>query len=706
MKPHHVLAAVLVLAFAPLFACADAAVKWRHIPGLAGPAHAGMQLGDFDGNGRKELVATAWGRESFGFNADQMLVVHQPFNGPGSEIRRTHLSLWKEGFTSSIVLITRPGRKDALMTTIQPAGGPATMLLLSGIPLQVEREIPVPLGFRPWLVADIDVDGDQEVVGLIHQSNGNGTALVVIDFASGAVSWEQTISALSVATIQLDDDAALELILSGTPGHIVDGATQAIEVTYPAGFGRFLAVGNFDLDPQTQEFITSEGWYNPQIFRGRPFSPIGEVQAEFGGAILAHDINNDGTTDLVIGSNQNGPLRIMDPVTGATLLSMTPSVGGGTSGLTIGDIDGLPGDELAFSAGLGSTDSDGLYVYTLPDLVNLHFSADVASPHSSTLLADVDADGAEEALFVGSTSDGTYSGPRVYILDGETGLLRNNPRLVDTFHVPFVAPAGLFASQLDEDPQLEIGVGLNQSGFSPAVGLLDGHFLNSEWSSNAASFRSLDTVIADLAGNGASKIVGATVDARLFVLNPETGLSEWSSEPLSQFSANALAVGNIDGDAAAEMVISIGGETYAFDGVTKLLEWSMSTASPIKGWQIWGTGADCRLAAWVGMAMIVYRCSDRSIVDSISLPSTSVSGQVIDKTQLLVAVANDGRLQVIKPGTGTIYSSPYFGVGLGTANRGFIRATGPGCFEALMGSNAQVVRFDFDLDDLHGDGFE
>ena len=200
------LAALLALACAQLFAVADAAVKWRYIPGLAGPGHAGMQIGDFDGNGSKELVATAWGRESFGYTADQMLVVHQPVAGPGSEIRRTHLSLWKDGFSSSIKLIARPGRKDALMTAIQPVGGPATLLLLSGIPLQVEREIAIPFGFRPSLITDIDVDGDQEIVGLIHESNGSGVALVVIDFESGEVSWTKPISALSITTLQLDAD--------------------------------------------------------------------------------------------------------------------------------------------------------------------------------------------------------------------------------------------------------------------------------------------------------------------------------------------------------------------------------------------------------------------------------------------------------------------------------------------------------------------
>jgi len=699
------LATALLLAFAQLFAVADAAVKWQHIPGLAGPGHAGMQLGDFDGNGSKELVATAWGGESFGFTPDQMLVVHQPFAGPGSEIRRTHLSVWKDAF-SSIKLISRPGGKDALMTSIHPSGGPSTVLLLSGIPLQIEREIAVPSAFRPSLIADIDSDGDQEIVGLIHESNGNGVALVAIDFLSGAVSWTKPISALSLTTIQLDADPALEIVLSGTPGHIVDGATQAIEVNYPAGFGRYLVVGNFDLDPQTQEFIASEGWFNPQIFRGRPFSPIGEVPADFGGSLLARDINNDGITDLVIGSNQSGPLRIMNTVTGAVLLSITPGLGG-TSGLVVGDIDGLPGDELAFSAGLGSTNSDGVGIYTVPNLFQLYFSRDDHGPHSTTLLADVNADGAEDAVFVGSTRDNSYSGPRVYILDGATGVLRDSPRLIDSNHVPFDSAAGIFARQLDADPQLEIGVGISQSGFSAGVGLVDGQFMISEWGPNAASFRAVDTVVADLAGTGAQRIVVATADARLRVLNSATGVSEWSSDSLSQLSATALAVANIDGDAAAEMIISIGSTTHAFDGVTRALEWTLSTASPIKGLQTWGSGSDCRIGGWVGMAMIVYRCSDRSIVDSVSLPSTSSYGRVINPAQMLVAAVNDGRLQVIKPGTGTVYTSPYFGVGLGAANRGFIRETEAGRrYEALMGTHAQVIRFDIDLDELQIDGFE
>jgi len=702
------LAALLVLAFAQLFSGADAAVKWQYIPGISGPGHAGMLVGDFDGNGSTELVATAWGQESFSFNSDQMLVVHQPFNGPGSEIRRTHVSLWKEGFAGPIRLLTRRGRGDALIAVVQPNSGPGTLLFLSGIPLQVEREVTVPAGFRPTLVADLDGNGSREILGFVHETYyGPGVALTAIDLETGALAWSRTYGGNSLAALQLDADPALEIVLTGTPGRIVDGATRDVEVDYPAGFGRSIAVGNFDLNSSSQEFITTEGSANPIIFRGTPFAPIGEVPVgSFGGItrVLARDINNDGITDLVVGSS-SGPVRVFDPVTGAVLGSF-PTPDPGTSALAAGNMDGLPGDELAFSIGLDSTGPDSLSIVSTSGQTR-HYSVDEGGPYSPTLLADVDADGDDEALFVVTSRTASYSGPSLVTLNGANGDLLHSSRMSSSFNLNFQTVSGLIADQLDADAALEIGIGLVNGGSSPGMILMDGGLMQPQWGQNTL-FSSVDAVVADLTGSGPLKIVVATGDARVVVLQSATGSHEWASVRLSQFgSSTALATANIDADPALEMIVAVGSATYAFDGATRLLEWSMVTATPIDGLQVLGSGPDCQIAGWVRLAMVLYRCSDRTIIDSISLPTDGVFARVINPEPILVAAVSDGRLSVIKSGTGTIYTSPYLGAELGTGNRGTIRETEPGRrYDVLMGSNAQVVRFDFDLDHLHIDGFE
>lgn len=38
---------------------------------------------------------------------------------------------------------------------------------------------------------------------------------------------------------------------------------------------------------------------------------------------------------------------------------------------------------------------------------------------------------------------------------------------------------------------------------------------------------------------------------------------------------------------------------------------ALSTGSPIKGLQVWGTGADCRIAGWADMAMTFIAAATR-----------------------------------------------------------------------------------------------
>jgi hypothetical protein len=705
MRLHAALAALLALVSAQPFLKTYAAVQWQYIPGISGPGHAGMVVGDFDGNNVTELAVTAYGQESFSFNPDQMLVVHRPVNGPGTEIRRTHASLWEEQFTVRIMLLPRPGAADALIAVVQSLSGLDTLWILSGIPLSIEREFSVPTGFRPTLVADVDGNGSREILGLVHETySGPGVALTAIDLTTGALEWSRPIIANSIAALQLDADPALEIVLTGTPGRVVDGATGLVEIDYPAGFGPLIAVGNFDLDLQSQEFVTGGDSSNPKLFRGTPFSLIGEVPASSVTGILARDINSDGITDLVVSRN-TGPVQVFDPVTGTVLVSF-PAAGLGGYALAAGNIDGLPGDEVAISNGLGSTEPDSLFIGSTTGQT-LHHSVDEGGPYSTALLADIESDGDEEALFVVSTNMADYIGPSLVVLDAANGDFLHTARMSSSFSLSFNSVSALIADQLDADHQLEIGIGLQHGGFSPGMILMDGELLQPQWGQNT-SYRTVDAVVADLTGLGPRKIVAATGDARLAVIDSLTGANEWRSVALAQFgTATALTVANIDTDPAAEMIISIGSATYAFDGVTRFLEWSMSTGSPINGLQVWGSGADCRIAGWVGLAMVIYRCSDRSIVNSISLPANSVYGRVINTDQGLVAVACNGRLEIIKPDGGTIYSSPYLGAALGTGNRGVIREVETGRrYEALMGTNARVLRFDFDLDLLHVDGFE
>ena len=72
--------------------------------------------------------------------------------------------------------------------------------------------------------------------------------LVAYSLTSGAQLWSAPVGTSYYASLhvaQLDADPALEIVLSGMPGTIVDGATRATEWAYKDGFAQLLEHGRF-----------------------------------------------------------------------------------------------------------------------------------------------------------------------------------------------------------------------------------------------------------------------------------------------------------------------------------------------------------------------------------------------------------------------------------------------------------------------------
>lgn len=228
-----------------------------------------------------------------------------------------------------------------------------------------------------------------------------------------------------------------------------------------------------------------------------------------------------------------------------------------------------------------------------------------------------------------------------------------------------------------------------------------------QWTPNQTNFGSIDMLAADPLSDGSPELVAATQDSLLAIIDPANGALLWNSIALTQGAAYALAVANVDSDSAPEMLIAAGSGVYAFDGATRLLDWSLNSTGGVRGLQVRGSGADCRIGTWEPAALVIRRCSDRSIVDTAEVPADSLYVHVLDEQGRLVAVTEAGRLQVFEAGRGRIFQTPYYSYHLGDRNKGAIRTLTPGrVYDALFGTSQQVIRFQFDLDDLHRDGFE
>jgi hypothetical protein len=188
--------------------------------------------------------------------------------------------------------------------------------------------------------------------------------------------------------------------------------------------------------------------------------------------------------------------------------------------------------------------------------------------HSGLHIADLDGDGDSEML-VGSALIGTYQA--VYVLS------RSGSTYQQSWVYPFdVGRADTYGDDIQAVTSADIdGDSRHEIYFSKGGELirLDGV---ARREAARAELRCRGLEVADLDGNGSQELVCLNTargyqyetEGRIVVLNASTLAELWSTPQLSV--GRALAIGNVDGDAALEIVTSGG---LVFDGSTHLNQW-------------------------------------------------------------------------------------------------------------------------------------
>ncbi|HEY4634888.1 MAG TPA: VCBS repeat-containing protein, partial [Candidatus Limnocylindrales bacterium] len=136
----------------------------------------------------------------------------------------------------------------------------------------------------------------------------------------------------------------------------------------------------------------------------------------------------------------------------------------------------------------------------------------------------------------------------------------------------YAMPIGsLQVAQMDGDPALEVVLGVG-----PRILVYDGatHLLQSDFETGAAQVGSL--VVADPDGDASSDFVFCASSSwqpgPLFVVDAATGIQEYRGDA---FPCTDVAVGNVDDDAVAEIVVGRGSESgFVLDGATHAIEWT------------------------------------------------------------------------------------------------------------------------------------
>lgn len=683
---------------APAAAQTGALPTWTHFPGISGAGSGGAVVADFDRDGREEVLVNggrfdgyysplnvgalyAFGKEDGVYRFEAMVRV------PALEYIQTLMEAPDPA--------AEPFRVFALLAQWDDSSA-RRLVVFEGADLRMSHVLDLPNRFNAREIKDVDADGALEILG----SDRNGDA-TVLDFATGAVEFAVTeFSSSGFKSAQFDTDPALELMLLrglNGPIQILDGATHAVEWVAPSGYGFQVEVGNFDGDAGTLEiasilnefsrvFATSPGYG----VLATPYLP-GHPQSS------VYDIDGDGRDELLLSR------LAVDALTGAEIYEyLTPPFD--VKQVRAGEFDDRPGPEVMLigsDQGLGGS----IVVFDPFSLETLHREVSSGGQFSTTLLADLDRDGAEELML--AVRNAHFRGVGLKVIDPRTGAL-----LREREDIAYPNQGGLgmhlLAANLDQDPQLELVVAGSDYG-DMTIEVFDGLSLALQWTYARREIRQTYFRAASLldANGDAALDIAAAADGRVIVVDGATGNLLWETLRIGtgQFDTT-LGVHSLDADPAREIVLTEGAVVYVFDAETHLLQGNYAATATVLGQQVEGSGADCRLILFYADFLERRSCIDGQIDTTRPYARTGMQFVRTVSDSHGDLVISDGRELLLQHDDSIAASSSGLGPALGYLNRGALRASGATGVTVYTGDQLALYRLDLDAMRIFGSGFD
>ncbi len=306
-----------------------------------------------------------------------------------------------------------------------------------------------------------------------------------------------------------------------------------------------------------------------QRLTGAISSPVLKWQKSGGFQIASasvSDVDGDGRTEVLAGTAAR-TVYCFDGATGAPEWSFADTSWDWWMWATpaVGDINGDGSLEVVVCAS-GSQNfgriyylrgSDGLLLWWATQVDQYTFASFDASPK----LADVDGDGADEIICA------DISG-RAYCLEG-------NGTLKWSFGPNDGAFYAIALGDLDGDGVLEVAL-LDNGGDDQVsdVYVLDARSGTLKWNAELPEYGGLRCLaIADVDGDGANEVVAGCQE--YLVCYEGDGTQRWQASLPSHSATRPAAVGDFDGDGKVEVVTLVGVELQAFDGVSGTLKWAV-----------------------------------------------------------------------------------------------------------------------------------
>lgn len=537
---------------------------------------AGLYVVDLDADGDVETVATGSARGGFWY------VVSLDGDGYSQE----WVSDEYRFPISSLRVVQADG--DPQLEVVVLAGSRLTVY--DGATKQVQTSWDGPwFILAPWRAFEVvDVDGDNalEVVSCTFFST---SALYVHDLGSGALEYQAPgVGCEDLAVGNVDNDPAVEIVLArqDMSGLVVDGSTHVVEWSNPAGFGRFVRLGDLDSDGRQEIVAADDNAGDPITIHDAELHALaGTVSVPYPMTVTALsvlDVEGDGLLEILYGDHDT--LHVFDGQT-QTLkwVASNPPWGAFSSpasnftSIVVGNTDGDAARELLWGSGTGSSGPDFLAVFDTVTRVHEWQNLAFEGPFLGLAHGDIDGDGDPELLYASSKSDNGYGNGMWFVHDARTKRLEHVGTTPDGYIHRVVT------GNVDGDPQQEVFVPADTSFFGAFVVCYDGASHAEQWRS--ASIGEGHVIASLQLGNvdgdaGQELVVSTRRDTSgspglsIYVLDAASGVLEWQS-PILVFGGSMpyLRVGQVDGEPNVEIVVGeSGGQVFVIDGMTHVID--------------------------------------------------------------------------------------------------------------------------------------
>ena len=694
--------ALLLCCLLPVPTLAQVGPDWSFFPGYFSPGGSGIVIAELDGTGKPEAIVTGSSSNSFGSTGHLATLEHQ-----GARYVTTHLLSVDPGWSFSgtlQVVRTGPGAIERVAVSMRNINSQQTVIAtFGGKPLREISRIAVPANFSVRQIDDIDGDGELEALGCNCANFSDGPAALV-SYATGNVEWTDGTASQFMGAGQLDEDAALEIVVGSqsgsptTPGRILDGATRAQQWSYPDGFRGNPVFGNFRGTADQREFAIVERWGVTRIFVSQPiFSPVAEINSGEVGAYAVQDVNGDGYKELIIGQGQWGSIMAYSTTTGQTVFNW-PNNEHGVSAIAVGNLDGQSGLELVYGAGLTSSGRDVLRVIDTSSGVLRHEASDEAGPHSTLVRVDIEGNSSDELAFVTRQSNSSYNGGNLIILDATTG--NELRRRASAFDSGFSSGAhSLKALDIDGDGVMELIGGKGQT-----VAVLNGVSLADRWRVSNLPSSVNEIKLMRFNADSVDDIVLA-LSNRLIILNGANGSELFRSVSFTAGSDSGLAIGNADADPQQEVAFAVGANVYIIDPTVGLIESFFTASMPALGMRFEMLDGQCHITLTLSDRLDRRDCASGISLSTRLLGMTAVHVGFPSDSLGDLLISDGARIHRVT-GNMVMASSRVLGSSLGQGDLGELTTSGNNIV-VYIGGDQSVQRVTMPLEtSLFTSGFE